>query len=244
LVIGRWFLIIAWLLVFGYWLLLPAAALDNPEQKVTELIKDYVVAKYPNWTTDEINVIFKSAEQAFEELKDVPAAGRFKIVEVYADFKPVGNVIFPVEIEVSSEEVQKVFIRAKVEVLKKIAAASRLIKKGKVIESSDLKLEERDVALLPQKYYLDPNLLTGKEVKLSIPENSTIFEWMVGDLPLVRRGSEVSILVSAPALTVKAAGRALEDGYLDEAVRVKRRDSEKIIVCKVISTGEVEVELK
>lgn len=220
-----------------------AFALD-PEQKLTDVIKDYVVAKYPDWDRGEINVIYKEADQLLEQLKAAPGDARLRVAEVYEDFRPVGNVILPLEIVAGSNEVQRIFVRARIEVRKKIVAASRLIKKGKLIEDADLKLEERDVAMLPQKYFIDPSLLVSKEAKLSIPENSTMFQWMIGDLPLVRRGSEVAIVVSEPGLAVRARGLALEDGYLDGAVRVKRTDSNKVLVCKVVATGEVEVEVK
>ncbi|MGB9613353.1 MAG: flagellar basal body P-ring formation chaperone FlgA [Candidatus Margulisiibacteriota bacterium] len=215
-------------------------ALSNPEQKAAEIIKDYIMAKYPNWSRDEIRITFKFAEKTFENLKTLGEDTTFKVLEVYPEFKPVGNVIFPIEI-FSGNTSQKIFLRAKVEVIKKVAVAAKGIKKKKVLEATDLKLEERDIALLPQKYYVESERLVGKEAKINIPANSTIFEWMVGEVPLIRQGDEVMIVVSAPGLTVKAKGEALEDGYGGQEIKVKRKESKKILVGKVISPTEVEV---
>lgn len=224
--------------IFGF----EAFALDNPEQKATETIKNYIQAKYPNWSKAEIRLNFKSAESSFNEMKKLEDKTELKVMEVYPDFKPVGSVIFPLATG-SAEGSRKFLLRVRVEVVKRIAAAGRLIKKGKMIEAADLKTEERDVALLPQKYFADPNALIGQEAKITIPQNSTLFDWMVGDVPLVHRGDPITLVVAGPALAVKTKAAAMEDGYLNSEVRVKRADSQKIVTGKLVSKNEVEIKL-
>lgn len=237
LVIGVWLLFLAsWLFI------VPVVALDNPEQKITTAIKEYVVERYPSFTRDEIKVSFKFADKIFEELSGFPENTQFKVIEVYPEFKPLGNVVFPLEIR-SENDMKKLFLKAKVEVFKKIVVATKRIKKRNVIVEDDLKVEERDVALLPQKYYVTTEQLLGKEAKINIPANSTIFEWMVGEVPLIRQGSEVTIVVSAPGLTVKTKGEAIEDGYRDGKIKVKRKETNKIVEGEIISPTEVEVKL-
>jgi len=219
-----------------------ALALAEPEQKMTGVIKDYVLSKYPNFSAEEIRVQYKQAASVLSGLQGLSDGATLRIVEYYADFKPIGNVVFPVE-AVDGEQVSKLFIRAKVEVVKKIAAAAKPIKKGKLLAAEDLKFEERDIALLPQKYFLENVSLINKEARIFVPQNSTLFEWMVGDPALVKKGSDVAILVTSAGLTVRARGEALEDGYKDMEIKVKRLDSSKVIRGKVISANEVEVKL-
>jgi flagella basal body P-ring formation protein FlgA len=220
----------------------PCRGLDNPEQKVTDTIKNYIVNKYPDWPKEDIHLTFKMAESAFDGLKAAPGNATLEVIEVYPDFKPVGSVVFPIRADFGGEA-KKIMVRAKVEVVRKVAAAAGQIKKGKALEAADLKLEERDVALLPQKYFTGTDALLGKEAKISIPENSTLFEWMVGIVPLVHRGNMVTLLVSTAGLTVKTAAQAQEDGLLGSEIRVKRADSQKIIAARIISANEVEVKL-
>ncbi|MDD5593502.1 MAG: hypothetical protein PHG97_02015, partial [Candidatus Margulisbacteria bacterium] len=52
-------------LVIGHLSFQPSYALDNPEQKVTDTIKNYIVAKYPDWSKDEIRLTYKTAENIF-----------------------------------------------------------------------------------------------------------------------------------------------------------------------------------
>lgn len=232
-----WFLAIIFLCFGNY-----SFALDNPEQKVSEVIKNYVVGKNPAWSKDDLRLTFRMAESVFTEMKTWPDETSLSVIEVYPDFRPVGSVVFPIEAK-AGETSQRFMIRANVGAFKPVAAAARLIKKGKAIEAADLKLEARDIALLPQKYFSDLKALIGKEAKLTIPQNSTLFEWMAGEVPLVHRGDEVSLVVAGAALAVRTRARALEDGYLNGDIRVKRADSKLIISGKLVSKDQVEVKL-
>ncbi|MFH1386946.1 MAG: flagellar basal body P-ring formation chaperone FlgA [bacterium] len=217
-----------------------AQALDDPEQKLTDLIKTYVVAKNPGYKKDEVKVNFKMAENIFNNLRKLDKKTQFKILEGYPEIKGVGAAIFPIQIK-TGEETTKVLIRAKVEILRGVVVAAKKIKQGKMIGSEDLKIENRDVALLPQKYFVNTNSIIGKEAKLSIPAGSTVFNWMAGEQPLIRRGAELNIIAIAPGIKVKSRGVAIEDGYLDSLIKVSRKDSKKIITAKVKTAGDVEV---
>jgi flagella basal body P-ring formation protein FlgA len=222
---------------------LPCLGLDNPEQRVTETITNYIVKKYPDWAENKINLTYRMAEGVFSEMKKLPETATLEVIEVYADFKPVGSAVFPLQASFEGGGA-KYMVRAKVEILKEIVAAARLIKKGKLIGRDDLKLDERDVALLPQKYFTGPDLLISQEAKISIPDNSTIFNWMIGEVPLVHRGDVLTLIVDAPGLSVRAKARAEEDGVLDQEIKVKRADSNKILAAKILSASEVEVNVQ
>ena len=85
-------------------------ALHNPEEKVTKVIEDYIIASNPDLSGMEIRVTYKFADKIFEILRGYEDDVTFKIVNVYKDFRPVGNVIFP--IKVSREDVnRKIFIQ-------------------------------------------------------------------------------------------------------------------------------------
>ena len=244
MVIRNWSLVIVWLLVFGSWLFVaPAYALDNPEKALTDVIEDHVMTKYPEWIGYDIKISFKYADKILDGLEDVDEGADLRVVEVYRDFKPVGNVIFPIEV-VSKDDTRRIFVRAKVEVFKNVVIALRSIKRGEVIQVEDLGMESRDIASIPQRYFDQIFQVADMEAKTSIPRNSTIFEWMIKEIPLVHRGDDVLIRVSAPNLKVKVKGRALEDGYLGKWIKVKSEKSKDPLEGILISSSEVEVRLK
>ncbi|MBN3033611.1 MAG: flagellar basal body P-ring formation protein FlgA [Candidatus Saganbacteria bacterium] len=243
--VGRALLLLAiivnWSLVLGH--LSFCRALDDPEQRVSETIRNYVVGRYPDWANDRIDLTFRQAEGIFAEMKELPETVSLEVLEVYPDFRPVGSVVFPLVASCESGG-RKYLVRAKVEVFKNVVAAARLIKKGTLIGPDDLKLDERDVALLPPKYFTAFDRLISQEAKISVPDNSTVFEWMIGAVPLVHRGDEVTLTVAAPGLTVKVKARAEEDGVLGAEIKVKRKDSNKILPARVVAAGEVEVKVQ
>lgn len=234
-------------------------ALDNPAEKATSAIKKFIISKNPSWFADEINIEYKFSQKTFDSLNSLSENPEnnvfFRVSESFAGSRPAGNVFIPLEVvrdPSSPEVIKKFFLKAKIEVLKNIAIAGKYIKKSKIISVDDLNLELRDVSLIPQKYFVNLNLLLNKEAKISIPEGSTIFDWMVGDLPLIHRGSEVTIKVVSPGIEVKTRGEALEDGYWGREIKVKRKGASssagtksgavKFMTGKVVSSLEVEIQ--
>ncbi|OGC11423.1 flagella basal body P-ring formation protein FlgA [candidate division WOR-1 bacterium RIFOXYA12_FULL_52_29] len=220
------------------------AAYASPvEEKIVEAIKSFVETRYPDFSRSEMRVEIKlnDKDSASLDLDDPSAV--CKVLAVFSDFKPVGNVIFPVEVKTVSGA-SKIFVRAKVEVLKKIVVAAKKIPRNKDLKADDLRFEVRDVAMLPRKYLTEMDNMLGKETKIPVPAGSTVFEWMIGDPAVIRTGSEVSIVVLASDIGIRADGVALENGYLGEQIKVRKKDSPKILFGKVLSEKEVEVELK
>ncbi|MFH1389787.1 MAG: flagellar basal body P-ring formation chaperone FlgA [Candidatus Margulisiibacteriota bacterium] len=213
------------------------------EDKIVEAIKSFVVARYPDFAKSQLQVEIRlnDKDAALLDLDDASAA--CKILDVFSDFKPIGNVIFPVQVKTKGET-SKLFVRAKVEVLKKVVVAARKLPRNKALQSEDFKYEVRDVAMLPQKYLTAIETLLGKETKIPVPQNSTVFEWMLREPAVIRAGSEISLVVVASDLGVRADGLALENGYLGEQIKVRKKDSPKILFGKVLSEKEVEVEIK
>jgi len=222
-----------------------ALALQNSEEKIGQVIQDFVSAKNPEWGQLNIVVDLKNGEKIADLLRDIPEDASLKIVQVFDDFNPIGNVILPIQVsDASGEALIKVFARAKVEVFKQVVCSAKQINRAQKIEIEDLKLEERDIAMLPNQYYSDLMQVISSETKTIIPKNSTIFGWMVREIPMIRRGSQVKLVVITDNLLVKAEGVALEDGYLNKEIKVKRNQSGKILAGLVNSPEEVEVNIK
>jgi len=234
----------------------PCPAMDNPEKELTKVIENYVKEnyvkeKYPDWADLDIQVSFKFADKVFNMLREFEGKVDLAILPTYKDFKPIGNVIFP--IEVSSGDflkkvfVKKVFVRAKVSVFKDIVVAAKKIKRGGKIEADLLTLQKRDIAMLPQKYFTEMIEVKNSEAKTTIPKNSTIFAWMVKEIPLVRRGDKVTIVLKGPNLLLKTRGVLLEDGYKGKTVKVRPQigssKTKTILDGLLISDNLVEVKL-
>ncbi len=223
-------------------LVISVDASSNPKAQITKVIKESVITKYPDWKDLDIKVNFKHDGKLFKDLGSLKGKVSYNILEVYKDFKPVGNVIFPMAVK-SKGFNKKIFVRAKVEVLKAVVVAQEKISRGEVVSKDCLVLERRDIAMLPQKYFSEIEDVMFTETKTTIPKNSTIFAWMVKEVPQVHRGDKVMVIVKGVNLLVKKIGVAVEDGYLNKAIKVKIHDRKKPIKGVLISTDEVVVKI-
>ncbi|MFH1541851.1 MAG: flagellar basal body P-ring formation chaperone FlgA [bacterium] len=233
---------IATIIIFVLICLTPVVAIENPEAAVTKVIENYIITQKPELTGLDIQITYKFADKTFAQLKNVPDTAILKVMARESDFNPLGNVIFPLIVTLGEEE-QKIFIRAEVKVLKKIVVAGKLIKRGQLITEELLTTAEKDIAMIPQKYFTGLEQLKESEAKTNIPKNSVLYEWMIKTVPQIRRGDSVTINVMANNLLVKSAGVALEDGYIGKMIRVRRTGSDKIVDGKLVTPNEVKVVL-
>ncbi|MEA3494374.1 MAG: flagellar basal body P-ring formation chaperone FlgA [Candidatus Margulisiibacteriota bacterium] len=218
-------------------------ALENPEREMTEVIENYVLEKYPEWIGLEIKVNYKYADKTFNKLRSMGDKVTLEIPEQYQNSRPVGNVILPVVVS-SKGYSKKLFVRAKVEVLHDVAVANNYIQRGSVITDEDVMIEQRDIAMVPQKFHFKLEDVVGKEAKTSIPEKSTVYAWMIKEVPQVHRGDKVMISIVGTNLMVKSEGTALEDGYIGKILKVKRKNVKNPLEGILVSANEVEVVLK
>lgn len=82
--------------------------------------------------------------------------------------------------------------------------------------------------------------LIGKSPKRSISPNRPIRLTEINLPIIVKKGSSVDVQYSAPYMTIRTVGEALEDGSLGSVVRIKNEQSGKAITARVIGTGKVE----
>jgi flagella basal body P-ring formation protein FlgA len=219
-----------------------ASAIDQPERALIETVKNFALEKYPSWSGLEIKVTLKQADKLIDELKDLKGDLKLKITENYYSLRPAGNTILPIQY-LASGRLIKTFLRAQIEVRKKIVTATRQIKRGQSLEPESVQLAERDIALLPQTFFDDPKKVIGAEAKTLITQNSVVLEWMVKRPPLIRRGAAVTIALISDNLLVKCQGVALEEGYAGGIIDVQRKDNRIRLKGKVINNNQVEVRL-
>lgn len=169
---------------------------------------------------------------------------RFQVGRTLGSFRPVGTVIFPVEVFDRAEKVDAFSIKANVSVYQDIAVASRNIAKGDKISEKDFQMTTQDVALLPKKFFADSKPLLGKEARMGILAGRAILSWMVREEPVVRKSGLITLLSRWGSVRVQASGQALEDGSIGDKIRVQNKTSTKVLRGKVVGPALVEVEVQ
>jgi len=209
--------------------------------KISKAIISYLVQKDPAFAGKKIDISYKYAEKTFKDLKFRKGNVSFAVAELYPDFKPIGNIIVPIQVIVDDVPKEKLFLRTKVSVFDKIVVATKRFKRGDLIDTSNTALEERDIAVLSSGVIKDLDAVMGKEAKTYIPLSNAIYDWMIRERPLVKKNEKIKVMAFAENITIEAQGLSLQDGMLGQEIKAKNLTSGKELVCVVTGTGEAEV---
>ena len=215
--------------------LMALASAHTPE----DAVRDYVLKYNPDWEGAELKFTLKGGEDLS---KKYPGA-EFSVPEDFQITKITPKLVLPIRAVKEGVELGRKVVYVKVEVYQEVVVAKNKIGKKQTVAAEDLKLAEREVSLLPARYFKDTEGIIGKMSKSFIPAGSVIMDWMVSDVPDIAKGEKIKIMVSAPNLVVSAQGYALQDGRIGDKIKVRREDSRSEFEAVVSAQGEVEVKL-
>lgn len=135
------------------------------------------------------------------------------------------------------------YVPIKINVLKTVLVAKRVLIKGKRINSDDIYQVEMDTQKLKQGYFTDSRELIGLICKHDISPDSPLNPYNIELAKLVHRGDQVTIVANNESLSVSMDGIAMSEGVLGESVRVKNLSSKRVIEAQVSGNKTVKVVL-
>lgn len=134
------------------------------------------------------------------------------------------------------------YVPVTVEYQEQVLRFRRNLAKGHVIAAHDLEaVWIAGHSLPPGKVLKKPDLVIGMELTRAVTAGSWVDPRMVGEKAVIRRGQEVAIVARGRGMVIRMDGKALDDGRLDELIKVKNLSSGKDLEARVRSAGEVEV---
>ena len=133
------------------------------------------------------------------------------------------------------------YVPMSVNIYKQVVVASDTLPRGTILNARQLKLAKRNLAKLPQGYYVDPVKLVGMKLKRNITSGFPLTPTMVAAPKLIKRGQQVTLISRTSAIRVVMPGKALENGAIGERIRVKNLSSKRVVEGVVNASGEIEV---
>ena len=122
-----------------------------------------------------------------------------------------------------------------------IPALTRTIRKGEIIQESDLLWIEVPSHRITGKTILDPSFLVGKTPRRTIKAKKPIKEHSLRKPLMVKKGSLMTILFKMPNMVVTARAKSLQDGGNRDVIRVQNIQSNRIVSVTITGEGEGEV---
>ena len=134
-----------------------------------------------------------------------------------------------------------IFVTAQVRQFMDIAVSTRPLPRNSIIGANDVHLMELDVIRLNGDYFLQLSDVIGKQVRRPIGSDQVINSRMIEAALAIKRGDHVSLESRRGSLVIRTQGIALEDGNLNQQIRVQNEQSGNEVRAIVIAPGKVQV---
>jgi flagellar basal body P-ring formation protein FlgA len=153
-----------------------------------------------------------------------------------------GNVAAIVRFHVNGQEVKRLSITARVEVLADVVSVRHFLKKHQEIQEKDVQSENRNISLLAGDAVTDLKSVLGKRTTLSINTHEILRTSMLELPPLVKKGDRVMLLVENHQFKITALGEAKEEGRRGDLVKLVNLSSKKEVYGKVLNPNTVQID--
>ena len=148
----------------------------------------------------------------------------------------VGRV--PVSIS-CAEPSWNVFMTATVTVMQPVVVTAHALPRGALLTAAQLTTEMRDLTDLRQSHYTRLADILGMQLKRPLPPGGVVYASMLKIPIAIRRGDKVVIVASRGSVNISVPGESLENGMTGEQIRVRNRQSDKIVHAWVRRAGVV-----
>jgi flagella basal body P-ring formation protein FlgA len=112
-----------------------------------------------------------------------------------------------------------------------------------IIAPENVILEKIPAQQLNRSMVTDINNLIGKSAKTTLSPNKPIMIHHIQNPVLVKKGSMVNVLVSAPNMELKTQGRSMDNGSQGDQIRVMNINTKNIIQGTIMGPGQVTVDI-
>jgi flagellar basal body P-ring formation protein FlgA len=219
-----------------------AAAVTVQRQGITigpdrleAIIAEYLESQKANLPEAEIRFLPQSLPLPF-----VLPTGDLRYEVIPANPAIIGSARMAIIFRVDGRVVKNISLLGQLEALAQVVVSTKALAKGTILHPDQLTTVTMDLTGL-NGASSQPAALFGKRLTRSLRSGSPVLATMIEELPLVRRGEPVRIVLSAGPMQLTALGLAHSDGRPGEVIRVQNSSSNKILHCRVTAPGQVEV---
>ncbi|MDH3587979.1 MAG: flagellar basal body P-ring formation chaperone FlgA [Gammaproteobacteria bacterium] len=135
----------------------------------------------------------------------------------------------------------RVFVPVRSRMTGLVLVSRHALARGHSLSSTDVELAKRDLDRLPYGYLTDPRAISGRVLRRPVTPGAVIIPPMLGLAQTVRRGQTVTLYADRAGVRIRAAGKALSDGALQQRIRVQNLSSGRVIEGIVRSEERVEI---
>ncbi len=153
----------------------------------------------------------------------------------------MGRMVFLIAVKKKNGREVQHWVRAEVSVTRKVLVATDPIKRKERISSDAVAVQTFQQVYPAQEYAETIDELVGKQARRSILPGTPITFDMLEDAPVIRKGEQVTLMIETDGITISAAGRAKEDGFLGRQIAVVTLNWNKTVYGTVVGASTVKM---
>jgi len=134
-----------------------------------------------------------------------------------------------VELRCEGPAVWHLYVPVRVVGSANVVVAAHALFAGNVVGSGDLRVERHDLTALPPGYLDDPETAIGLTAARGISSGAILTNQTLLGTKAVQRGQMVTLIARVGGMSVRMAGRALSDGFVNQRVKVENLSSGKTV---------------
>lgn len=203
--------------------------------QMLDAINDYLEAKQHDLPRAEINFQPRSLPIPF-----MLPQGKLAIEVVPSNPTILKSSRFSLIFRVDGKVRKNISIQGDLQALAPVVTATSSLRRGTILSPANTREMLKDLTEY-ENPCTDMRLVLGKRLKRSVRAHNVIEASDVEIPPMVKRGQLVKIIVNHGNLHLTATGIARADGKLNQVIRVRNANSDKLIRGKVTAPGIVEV---
>ena len=134
-----------------------------------------------------------------------------------------------IELRCQNAKPWHLYVQVRIVGTSSVVLAAHAIVAGSVLKATDLRVEEHDISELPPGFLDDPAIAVGLTAGRPISGGAFLTNQQLVAAKAVQRGQSVTLVADLGGMSVRMAGKALSDGFINQRVRVENLSSGKIV---------------
>ena len=114
-----------------------------------------------------------------------------------------------------------VYIPVAVKIVTGVVVAAHALVQGRLIEASDLSMQEADLGQLSTAVITEPQQAVGRIATLSIAPGQPLRQDLLRSPPVIQQGQSVTLRAQGPGFKVSAAGKAVTSAAEGQVAQVR-----------------------
>ncbi len=114
-----------------------------------------------------------------------------------------------------------IYVPVAIKILTGVVVAAHALVQGRIIEASDMVMQEADLGQLPAAVIIEPRQALGRIVTLGIAPGQPLRQDLLRSPPVIQQGQSVTLRAQGPGFKVSAEGKAVTNAAEGQVAQVR-----------------------